>query len=533
MKKKILLLTTLFLMVSVMTNAQEYWIEGFYERHGENQYTLKDIHTQGIYIDGKTSLSQTISGKKSQIICDGLQADMVRFTFDKTTTDCSSKWQSGFRFQYWDEDNYKWKEDVEACKGETKGYSEKNVVIMLVLDYSGSMREKISQIRSSAIEFIRIIGEASNNGNIHVGIIAFSGMKLAKEQLFEIRPLTKDNKYQFENFINNASKGMETALYFSMDEAINMMEMYVNTQNFSEHNFGGASMITFTDGLDNASINDNISTSMKRGKNNPYLKYLSKQLQGAERKHIRGIPVENWGIGYSGSENFTPEDLAFFEEVLMQTTPDRHHFILSDEFDKIIRFFDKIAHNLVERWENLNLYVGESQYGKVRWVLQCESPEHKPLPIPPTPEDTRTPWLGISAEFGYCSDFLFGLNFDMAFSINKSFAVGGRLGVISGSKKTEEYSYSYGGYYSYHESSSSKSFGFLIGPEVKFTYPENNALLVSCGPGLVNGNFAFFLRFGYKTKKPFFITAETLSDFDNFGGGIGIGWSFGGKTRKK
>lgn len=525
-----------------MTNAQEYWIEGFYERHGENQYTLKDIHTQGIYIDGKTSLSQTLYGEMRTITCDGLQADMVRFSFDKATTKCPSKWQNGFKFQYWDEDNYKWKDDVEACKGETKGYSEKNVVIMLVLDFSYSMKDNIELMKSGAIDFIRTISNASK-GNIHVGIIAFSGMKSAKEQLFAIRPITNDNKYQFENFINNAKKGKETALYFSMDEAINMMEVYVNTHSFSENKFDGTYMITFSDGFDNASVNDNISPSMPRGRKNPYLKYLSKLLTvGPEQKFILNKPVENWGIGFTGSEDFTQEDLAFFDEVLMQLTLDKNHFKTSNNMDEIKNFFGDFARNLTERWENLNLYIGESQYGKVRWVLQCESPEPKPLPRPePRPEPkpkpevyTRSPWFGISAEFGYCSDFLYGLNFDMAFSLNESFAVGARLGVISGSKKTEEEYYYYGYYgYGYSESSTSQSIGFLLGPEIKITYPENNALLVSCGPGLVNDNFSYFCRFGYKTKKSFFITAEGLSDGDNFGGGIGIGWSFGGKLRKK
>lgn len=523
-----------------MTNAQEYWIEGFYERHGENQYTLKDIHTQGIYIDGKTSLSQTLYGEMRTITCDGLQADMVKFTFSRATTDCQSKWQNGFTFQYWDEDNYKWKDDVEACRGDSIGYSENQIVIMLVLDFSFSMKDNINKMKEGAIDFIETISKASN-GNIHVGIIAFSGMKLAKDQVFDIRPLSQRNAYQFEDFIRQAEKGKETALYFSMDKAINDMEAYVNTHGFSENKFNGTYMLTFSDGFDNASVNDNISPSMPRGRKNPYLKHLSTLLKaGSDQKFILGKPVENFAIGFTGSEKFTQEDLAFFDEVLMQVTPDRDHFKTSNNIDDISTFFKDFARSLTERWENLQMYVGEAQYGKVRWVLQCGSPEPRPIPIPDPPKPkpevyTRSPWFGISAEFGYCSDFLYGLNFDMAFSLNESFAVGARLGVISGSKKTEEeyYYYGYYDYYGYSESSTSQSIGFLLGPEIKITYPENNALLVSCGPGLVNDNFSYFCRFGYKTKKSFFITAEGLSDGDNFGGGIGIGWSFGGKLRKK
>ena len=49
----------LFLGMFVSATAQEYWIEGFYERHAEGDYTLKDVHTKGITIDGKTEFPFT------------------------------------------------------------------------------------------------------------------------------------------------------------------------------------------------------------------------------------------------------------------------------------------------------------------------------------------------------------------------------------------------------------------------------------------------------------------------------------------
>lgn len=534
MKKSLLFLTAFMLLIPFMTFGQDYWIEGFYERHGAGNYTLKDVHTQGIYLDGQTSLQYILAGSKESIICDGVPATMVQFSFEKATTDCPSKWNNGFYFQYWDEDNYKWKTDVEACKGESTGYSKKHMVMMLVLDYSYSMKDNISRLQSSAINFINTISNVSN-GNVHIGIIAFSGMDLATNQFFPITPIDNNNKNRFINFIRNSSKGKETALYFAMDNAIKMMEKYVAENNFPEDNFNGTCMITFTDGLDNASINDDISVSMHRGRKNEYLAYISRQLKGSSRKYIKGLPVENFEIGFTGSEDFTQEDRDFFRDVLMQTTPDEKHLKLATRFEEVEEYFRYIAKQLTERWETINMYVGESQYGRIRWVLNCGEQVYIPEPKPePKPTGNRTPWFGISAEVGILDNVFGGLNFDMAFSINNTLAIGARIGAFYGSY---EESYTVGGYdwyweeYYYDTYSESKStIGFLIGPDLKITFPNNAAIIAGVGYGSVNNQDSFYLRAGYKTRKSFFVTAESLIG-DNIGFGVGLGFSFGGQPR--
>lgn len=382
--KKLLLLTLFAFGVFMCANAQDYYIEGFYERHGAGQYTLKNVRTNGIYLNGKTSLSETIRGSKERILCDGLEATMVQFSFERATTDCPTKWENGFVFQYWDDDNGVWKTDVEACKGQSTGYSQKDMVIMLVLDYSYSMKTNIPRLQKTAIELINSICSASN-GNVHIGIIAFSGMDLAQNQFLPITPLTSGNKYKFEDFIRNSNKGKETALYYSMDHALNMIESYVNQKGFKEENFNGTCMITFTDGLDNASINDNISVSMHRGRKNEYLSYLNGILGPSSTKTILGMPIESFAIGYTGSEEFTNDDKAFFEEVLMRLTPDGQHFKLASDFKEVEAYFGYITQQLTDRWETLNMYVGESQYGQVRWLLNCGKPVRveTPRPLPP------------------------------------------------------------------------------------------------------------------------------------------------------
>ena len=534
MKKNIIL--TAFLLMGMLfgANAQDPYIEGFYERHGEGQYTLTDVHTHRIYLNGRTVLPETIHGEKKRILCDNIHATMVQFSFEKATTDCPSRWANGFTFQYWDEDNNKWKTDVEACKNQSTSYSQKDMVIMLVLDYSGSMKDNIPRLQTSAINFINSVSDVSD-GNVHIGIIAFSGMDLAQNQVFPITPLAGGNKDQFVRFIRDSDKGKETALYYSMDKAIKMMEDYVLRKGFSEDNFNGTCMITFTDGLDNASINDDISVSMHRGRKNEYLAYISTQLKGNSRKKILNQYVEPFIIGYTGSEEFTSEDIAFFREVLQQTTPDENHFKLATRFEEVEEYFRYITQQLTERWETLNMYVGESQYGKVRWVLNCGETrsERKPDPRPdPNPVGRRSPWFGISAEVGatrlgindYTEPFG-GINLDMAFSINNTIAVGGRVGIMIG----ECYYYDY----YYDDDYYDVVMGIILGPEVKITFPNNSAVIAGIGGGAVNEHGVVSLRAGYKTRKSFFVTTETLFGDNQVGFGLGLGFSFGGKQRNR
>jgi hypothetical protein len=423
---------TLFLFLGIIIGAsaqsydKEYFIEGFYQRLGEGKYTLTKVHTQGITIDGKTDFPEDVfPGDKVNITCAKLDATLIRFSFDKVVTECST-WR-GLRFQYWDDDNDKWKDDVEACMGEVKRYSQKDMVMMLVLDYSSSMSSNTSRLKNMSIDFIKSISKVSS-GNVHVGIIAFAGMDKAKSQIFPITPLNESNRSKFEDFIKNSSQGTETALYYSMDNAMKMMEKYVTERNFDSQKFNGTCMVTFTDGLDNASINDDISLTMHRGSKNEYLAYLSGQLQGSSCKKILGMQVEHFAVGFTGSENFTKEDMNLFENVLQRTTTDKDHFTLVTKFEEVESYFKYIISQLTERWQTLNVYVGEAQHGKVRWVLECGD-----VPKPEKPKQERNfmpvPLFGLNvgAGGGYSNptQFVeFSAGLDLAVACSPKFALG-------------------------------------------------------------------------------------------------------------
>ena len=199
----------------------------------------------------------------------------------------------------------------------------------------------------------------------------------------------------------------------------------------------------------------------------------------------------------------------------MQTTPDANHFKLASRFEEVEEYFTYITQQLTERWETLNMYVGESQYGRIRWVLNCIETPPTPIPDPTPIGNKRSPWFGISAEVGMTDELFYGVNLDMAFSINESIAIGGRVGVT------------------YDDWGP----GFLVGPEMKYTFTNNSAIIAGFGGGVVTGLIVGNLRTCYKTRKSLFFTADFTMDLGGdaewfVGGGIGIGFSFGGKQRK-
>ena len=505
----------LFLGMFVSAAAQEYWIEGFYERHKDG-YTLTDVHTQGITIDGKTDLSDTIySGAKVTVpnCRNGLPANMIKFSFEKVKIGCKT-WRD-LHFEYWDDDNerdsIKWKEDVEACMGESRGFNQKDMVMMLVLDYSSSMdnseklkKDKknsipnIDKMKNMAVEFINSMSMMSS-GNLHVGIIAFAGMDRATSQIFPITPLTKDNKGKFQEFIRKSSMGTETALYYSLDNAMKQIEDYCMRQNFDTSKFNGTCMVTLTDGLDNASINDDISITMRRGSKNEYLAYLEKNLKNtAACKKIMGMPLEHFAVGFTGSEDFTEDDKVLFENVLKRITQDNSHFKLANNFDEVEAYFKYIISQLTERWQTLNVFVGEAQHGRVRWVLECE-PEQVKIEKP-KPAFMRLPLLGLNVGMGggfsAPTKFLeFSVGLDLAVAFTPKFAMG-----LYGSFKTS--------FKTIHQYA--LGLDFMIGPQQK-------AFLLGLGINRrLRDGVIYFEDSGYWVKR----YPENDVDFDMRLGGV-------------
>lgn len=495
MKKNIILTAFLLIGLFLGVRAQDYYIEGYYEIKNNRHY-LNNVITHGITIDGKTSIP-VVEGTFGMVESnDNRRGELTKFVFDKAKTECDNGFDGGFYLQYLLEvgRESEWIDEKEYLQASGADYSNKDMLVMLVLDYSTSMlrNDYISEMQKSAKEFINTLYAASLNGNIRVGIIAFSGKSQTKE--FPIKGLDSSTKREMESFINTVKPGINTAYYYSVDHAVDMLEEYCADMYLDKNNYAGACVVSFTDGLDNESANGESD-----------LAYINSTLLS---KSLLGKTIEFFSIGFTGAEDFSRLQKAKFNEVMQKTSTDKEHFKTSDDFGEIERYFGEIAKKLVDRWKIIALYTPQGHNGKkVRWVLKCEG--SRPAPNPPTHSTRRSPWFGISAEAGVIEDEAFGgINLDMAFSINDFIAVGVRFGIMGGD-----------------------GLGILIGPDVKLTFTNNSAFIAGLGGGRVNDLGVFYLQAGYKTRKSFFVTTELLTDGDDVGFGVGLGFSFGGKKR--
>ena len=56
-----------------------------------------------------------------------------------------------------------------------------------------------------------------------------------------------------ERFINSVKPGINTAFYYAVDHAVDMLEEYSSSVYLDRDKYSGACVVTFTDGLDNES----------------------------------------------------------------------------------------------------------------------------------------------------------------------------------------------------------------------------------------------------------------------------------------
>ncbi len=253
-----LLFAATLLLASLGANAQQaeqnpdYYIEGFYEIRDGKHY-LKNVNTRGITINGMNYIPEVegVYGKVTS--ADNRKGELTRFSFDKAKTDCGTCFDKGFYLQYELRvgNEAEWIDDKEYLQGSGAGYSQKDMLVMLVLDYSTSMlrNDYIIKMKNAAINFIETVANASPDGNVRVGVVAFSGKSETKA--FPITNLNRSSKKDIEEFIYSVNPGINTAYYYSLELAVKMLEDYILKSGISRDNYNGACVVSFTDGLDN------------------------------------------------------------------------------------------------------------------------------------------------------------------------------------------------------------------------------------------------------------------------------------------
>ena len=266
------------------------------------------------------------------------------------------------------------------------------------------------------------------------------------KQTFIKKPIPLNSRARVEElnvYINNLRQGPQTALYYAMHKGLDAIEEHVSLAKnaYSNFNFNGAFLVTFTDGLDNASRDPKIGVPAN-GENNPYYKYVKNIIS---TKQIQNKYVNSYMVALQGQD---VSDINTFTIPLKKLASNDNQFFLAKhgQFDAVQEAFKRIASNLVQQWIDLNCYINPAFNGKCRWVLRCnDEPEPEPEPTP-APKVTSKPY---KKSFGIVAGNLLGLSYKYV-SPYKKFAYQMDLGGRYISADDNGYNdYQYGDFISY------------------------------------------------------------------------------------
>lgn len=536
MKMKKTLLFAFVLICNVVTFAQVDWrihpndakykIYGRYEtkfRNGKAFYELTEVNPVGLTFDKIASLYE---GKKSA------RGD-VYFTFDHVTYAGHPDLDNVGLFIY-NENTNNWDADSETEARDRNGNETKEMSLMLVLDCSKSLSDAaFAKAKSSAVSFIYEMEQASSAGNIHIGIIGFSSWELTKKR--KIEPLTATSAVQMKSFINGLTKGGGTALFRSYDEAFDMLSEY--TQNFSYEEFASAAIVTFTDGLDNGSINEDKEIGSKKD----YFGYIKENVL---QKRIKGVDYLSYTVFLPGGDDVKDKyrEAEAVEDLKALAKVDGNYFRV-DNASELEARFKNIARDLIERWKVIQCFIAPGQKGQVCWTFGKK--ENKPTPTPnpnPLPKPKKKSFVGLNWTFGmpmifgetyypgslgnvpgyYESSFGVGLNvkmgLDLAWPISRKFKIGPYFNIGGG--------YCFGGV-------DGGSFDFKIGVLMLLGNNTDHTFIIGLAPctgfGFAGYNYDYInnyetkntyipleLRFGRMGKKKTYFTGNLSFGFGKY-----------------
>ncbi len=461
---------SLFLMAQTRTNPDnaDYYIKGYLSiekgQDGRPVYKLSNIQSKGISFDDPGSM---MLGEETT------QED-VMFQFTHYSTDYVGGISTPLDFWRYDESISEWQPDVETRQGNAGVQEKRSMVLMLVLDCSSSLKSDFSLVQEAAVEFLKSLLDASNGkGNIKIGIVGFS--KISETVFFPITSLNISSYYDMCNFINGRQVQNGTALYYAMDKAIDAMESYCATSIPVAEPLSSAIMVTFTDGLDQTSRDEDkgIYTA------DDYYTELQRKMQG---KRFNGVPLQSKMRGVRGFDIASDAQLGKFRRI-GESLAD---FKLLGNVSELGQEFKSIAQGLISEWSVLNCFVPNSFKGTVAWTYPTMVKKAFAADKPRKPKKKGKTFFGINVGLGL--DGAISGGFDLAFPVKEHSGFG-----IYGS----------GGYnLSYEEPMAGGGLLALIG--------FNNGSALYLGGGYMyffDANVDF--RIGYKFKKGLYLFGES------------------------
>lgn len=506
---KRLLLLAIGIMISVAAMAQvtatnpeeaDYYIKGklSVERNGKGgvTYKLTDVTKKGI-----TFSSYTMYGTE-----DG---ESVYFTMNEARTDPEypGGFEAGLQFWRYDEEiegtqAEKWQTDSEF-RPSTLGFEQtKTMALIMLIDCSNSLGNDFSKVKNSALNFVNRLYKASDGrGNINLGIIGFSS--IGETKFFDMKPLTKESYNDMEYFIKYTLSHTYdgTALYYSMDKAVDMIEEYYDELG-DKSIFAKAEMFIFTDGLD--------QTSNNRGKDiittDEYLDYV-KHLKG---KMIGNVRLSSHMRGVKGVDIKTDGQLAKFERLGRELVDD---FKLLADVSMLDAEFENYAKDLINQWQNLYCYAPNSYKGKVAWTFRnTKKPTPVPTPPPtPTPNPNKT-FFGLNvgiggSDFYNYSGMAFSAGLDLAFPAGPKANIGFYL--AAGFELADEFLFANAG---------------ILG---LYNFNHGGSILLGGGTTyMFEDEFGSNIRIGYKFKNNLYLFIDSSSSISGIISMFRVGYAF-------
>lgn len=181
-------------------------------------------------------------------------------------------------------------------------------------------------------------GGGGTQEGMYVGVIGFNDVLNPKT----ISLLNNSSQSSFTNFIDGLGMSDGTALYYADETALNWFQSAT-----LPNDLFNVSLLTFTDGLDNASL-------MLNGNYDNMESYLNAVSNRIHNDRVKGKPINAYSIGLKG-QDMTDEQA--FQQTLGKLASHSFNVYLADNMDVVIQHFREIANQLYNEITTVNTNV--------------------------------------------------------------------------------------------------------------------------------------------------------------------------------